>query len=357
MQVNTLNVEQFRGTVFFTFTPHKWGCRAKIKDPAKHREYLDRLAAEICAKKGQGAKPTTANVAADLEPMRNGATTDTSRAAATGTKRLLISPKLDALTEYLTSAKDKVLGMFGVAQQSRVLRGLYVLRNDLIEQVNGDIEAAAERLTENWIDEQGETRPGFLPDFLASYAEDIEKTRTAPLLEGGLGPLFDPDDYPTEAELRDKFSIDISWLALGIPEDLPPALKAQAAAKYEKQLAEAAEECKDALRASLGSFLDRLVERLTVAEGEKPKVFRDTLIENVRSFCEVFDARNFLNDTELAGLVAKCRALLTDPKLTPDNIRKYADVRENTRRAFEEIQTTLNAAIVTRKGRKFDFSE
>lgn len=353
MQISTINAEQFRGTTFFTLTPHRWGNWAMIRDSGKHLEYMTQKAAEIAAKKNQGEKIAAAPLA-----VASDSGVDQSKGAVTGKKRLLVSAKLDALNTYLSDTKAKLCGVFGVAQQSRVLRGLYVLRNELIEEVNQQAEEARERLTEPTLDpETGETRPGLVPDFLASYRADIERTRTLPLLDGGLGPLFDESDYPSEAQLAERFGLDVSWLALGIPEDLPPALKEKAAAKFESQLQEAAEECKGALRASLGTFLDRLVERLQPTAEGKPKVFRDSLIENVAAFVDVFDKRNFVQDGELAALVDKCKAVLSDPKLTPENVRKYADVRENTRQKFEEISGALNKMIETRKARAFDFAD
>jgi len=145
---------------------------------------------------------------------------------------------------------------------------------------------------------------------------------------------------------------------LGIPDDLPPALKAKAAERFEKQMTDAAEECKDALRSSLAQFLSNLKERLQDdPKTGKPKIFRDTLIENVRSFCEVFDARNFLKDEALENLVNKCRAVLANKDVTPESIRKYSSIREQTRKQFEEISTELDGMIETSKGRAFDLSD
>jgi hypothetical protein len=359
-KINSVDVEQFRGTTFFRLTPHRPGNRVKIKDPAKHAAYLAQLREEVEAKKA-GRRAATVDAGTTNGASSNGRNggPDTSKASATGTKRLLVSPALDALNEHLTATKTALCGPFGIAQQSKVLEGVYVVRNEFIETIEEKIRIAQDKLEGNWLDpETAEMKPGYLPAFLDDLPAAIERTRTLPLLEGGLGPLFEPADYATIAEdWKEAFSLDSQWLALGIPDDLPPALKAKTAEKFERQMVEAAEECKDALRCSLGNFLDNLVERLTPGEDGKPKVFRDTLIENVRQFCQVFDARNFLNDTELSDLVSKCKAVLQDPNATPEKIRQYSSVRENTAKQFQAIQAELGAMIETRKARAFDLSE
>lgn len=349
-KINSVDVEQFRGTTFFSLTPHRWGNRAKVKNAEAHSAYLDQLRAEIA----KSDKPATQNVSADIPSGGKG------KAAVSATKRLLISEPLEEMNKFLTEVKTSLCGPFGIAQQSKVMKGLYIVQNDFIQQIEDKIAEAQERLTgETWIDSAtGDMRPGYLPAFLDDYSAAIERTRTAPLLDGGLGPLFDSADYPSKDQLREMFSLDSQWLALGIPDDLPPALKAKAAEKFERQMTEAADECKSALRASLGQLLGNLTERLADdPKTGKTKIFRDTLIENVRSFCEVFDARNFLKDDALADLVSKCRAVLDDKTLDADKLRKYSAVRENTKKTFDEIKGQLDTMIETEKSRQFSLAD
>lgn len=358
-KISTVDVEEFRGTTFFSLTPHKPGNRLKVKDAAAHAAYLAQLAAEVDAararKEGRAAV-SLSQVSAD-GAAGNGSRADAGRLALTATKRLLVSEPLEELYSYLTEVKQSICGPFGPAQQSKVLKGLYVVRNDLIQTIEDQITQAQERITaDTWIDPQtGDIRPGYIRAFLDDLPAAIERTRTLPLLDGGLGPLWNADDYTKLAEeWKDAFGLDSQYLALGIPEDLPPALKQKAAAKFEQQMTEAAEECKMAMRVSLGAFLDRLTERLADDPTTgKPKIFRDSLIENVRQFCAAFDARNFVNDSALADLVGKCRKILEDKTITPDKIRQYSSVRENTLAKFQEVKNLLDPMIQTKGGRQF----
>jgi hypothetical protein len=356
-RVNTVNAEQFRGTKFFTLTPHSYGNRVKVTDPEALRLYAEQLTREIKAAEAQGetveAPPT---VTAVPKPGKKGRK---SKASVTATKALLVSPPLEALKAYMTAVKTELCGQFGPAQQSKLLEGVYVVKDELIETVDARIEEANARLSDSWIDDNGDVQPGYVPAFLEDIPQAIARARDWPLLQGGLGPLFNPADYAgIEERLKDRFSLECLYIHLGIPEDLPEALKAKASEKFEAKCKEAAEEVTTALYTSLGAFLDRLNERLQPQEeGAKPKVFRDSLVENVRQFCECFDSRNFIKDAKLEELVNACRKILQDPNLTPENLRKYSGVRENTRAQFEKISAALTSALEERKGRAFDFTE
>lgn len=361
--VTTINAERFRGTVFFSCTPHKWGASCKVRDPMKYAAYLEQAMAEAKAKaEAEGVKPEEVIANSHIDPalasivsasLKNGTTKNGKKIKVpTVTKPLLVSDALEALRQHLTEAKTAIVGPFGVAQQSHVREGLYVIANSLVPQVEAQLNTALARLTEEWQDKDGTTKPGFLTAFLADYEAAKERARTAPVLEGGLGPLFSEADYPTAETVAAQFGLDWSYLALGIPEDLPPALKAAASEKFERQMQDAFENVRDGLYTALGGFVDALVERLTVQPGEKAKVFRDSLIENIAAFCEVFDAKNIVHDEKLAELVTKAKTLLEG--VTPDKLRQYASVRENTLTQFAAIKTAIDGALTERKGRKFE---
>ena len=94
---------------------------------------------------------------------------------------------------------------------------------------------------------------------------------------------------------------------------------------------------------------------LTVGEGEKPKVFRDSLIGNIQDFIGTFNSRNLMNDAELAALVEKAKGVLVGAE--PEKLRKNQDTRAAIAAKFAEIKANLDGMITTRKGRNFDFSE
>lgn len=326
MNTISTNAESFREAVFFSMTIRRFGNRALIKDMSAYDEYRAK-------RNGQ---------------TKGGAVEAGKDANVKATKILLRSEQLNAINEFLGAAKDKLCGRFGKALPSRIKEGLFVVKKSLVQEFEDELRAASAKVTQltNEFCESGE------------YQNAIGRARLNDVNDPdnpGLGPLFNARDYPPDAKLKQCFGIEWQWLDLGVPEDLPAALRAEAAEKLDRQMTQAAEEVRTALYAQLGEFLDHLVDKLTPSPDGKAKIFRDSLVENVQSFCACFDSRNFLSDDRLSNLVAKSRAVLDG--VTPDKLRKYASVSENTREKFTAIKAELDKAITELPGRQFNLDE
>lgn len=337
-KINTINVEQFKDRIFFTLTPHRWGARAKVKSAEAHREYLrlKDLPLDSADNNGNG----------------NGASyTPTNRSEVdktTTTKELLDSEKLDAINEFINDAKDRLIGKLkGLANPSFIARGIYSLKKSDIARVESMLEDASRKI-------RNELAPAFEADFEPAKL----RARDLPCNRGGLGPIYDESDYPSAQDAASKFSLEWSYLALGVPDDLPAELRAQKEAEFNQKLTDAYEETINALRVSFAELIAHATEKLTVAPGEKPKVFRDSLIGNIDSFIEAFTSRN-MGDAALEDLVNKAKAIVrpNGETIDPDKLRKFANVRDNVREQFASIQSTLDGMIVERKGRKIDLSD
>jgi len=233
-EVTSINAEAFRNSIFFSLSIRRqFGNRAQVKDQAKLREYL----ALLNATDGQP-------VEARAIEAGNGSMTKT-------TKKLIQSEPLDALNRFLNETKAELCGPFGKANPSKIKEGLFVVAKPLVQEFEDKLAAALKEMREK-----------YLPAFIADYNDAKELARTKPVKEGGLGPLYNENDYPLSGDLAGMFGLGWQWLALGIPEDLPAALRAQAAEKLEQQFTEAAEEIKDALRISFQKLIGHAVECL-----------------------------------------------------------------------------------------------
>lgn len=324
--ITTINAARFKGTVFFSLTlRRKFGNRGKVNDAAKLAEYL-------VAKKAAEASATNNAVQMD--------------GACKATKQLVVSEPLDTLNEYMNGVKDKLVGRFGMANPSMIKAGLFTVSETLVQQFEDDLAKASKKLDEE-----------FTPAFLADYPQAIERARTLPVAAGGLGPLFKESDYPAPGKLNDAFGFEWQWLALSVPEGLPEGLKQAAQQKLEKQLSDAADEIQTALRESFRDLITHATDKLTSAPGEKPRVFRDSLIGNIQAFIDSFNARNVMNDAELGQLVEQAKKLLGGGNLTANKLRQFASVRDVARKQFEEIKTALDGMIETGSERRFDFSQ
>ncbi len=340
-QVTTIDVDKLRNGILFSLTVRKPGVRVKVKDMAALESYLAALHAA-------GEDPVNAAVDAPRRMSSNG------NGTVKITKRILLPKPVtkedeeadpyEATTSFLNGIKEKLCGRFGRALPSKIKEGLFIVRKDLVESFEEDLKAALNKLESTYI-------PAVRDDYEASKA----RAKETPVKQGGLGPLYREADYPTAEEFCGMFGLEWQYLQLGIPADLPEALRAEQAAKLERQFAEASEEITLALRESFQALITHATEKLSCKPGEKPPRFHDTLIGNIGQFCEVFESRNLLNDTALQNLVNQAKTVITG--LDPDRLRTYANVREETRTKFEAIQKQLDTMLVSQKSRHFDLSD
>lgn len=352
--ITTLDAEQFKDSVFLHVTVRgatPWS--AKVTDADKVQQYLALQKAEIEAKQAAGEKIDRSRIALEAPA---GAGDTKGKTALRMTKRLLYSPQFDALRKHLSDAKYAIVAppqYGGLANPSGIMDGLFELHKSLVPRVNAHIAEAMRKLSNPWSDAEQMEHDGYLIEFLADYPAAIERARTAPILQGGLGPLFDLADYPSEDEVRRMFSIERRWLAFGVPEGLPPELRQQAMDELRADLRNAGATIKESLRNGFLELLAHGRDVLTTKPGEKPKAIKESLFGNVLQFCEVFSARNTQGDTELAALVQQCQQTLTG--FDPDKARRFESVREEAAARFAELHAAVDGMITQAKARRFDF--
>jgi len=340
-KVTTLNVDAFKDGILFSLTVRRPGVRVKVKDMAALEEYLNLLHAD------DGQEPS--NAAVDVPKKAAG-----GNGTVKITKRIFLprpvtkeDPRPDpyeSAVSFMNGIKEKLCGRFGKALPSKIKEGLFIVRKDLVEEFETDLKAALEELHRDYI-----------PPVLADYQFAKERARGTPVKQGGLGPLYREADYATAEEFCEQFSLEWQYLQLGIPDDLPAVLRQEAVEKLNRQFTEAAEEVKLALRESFADLINHASEKLKPSENGKQQIFRDSLLGNIAQFCEVFESRNLMGDSELAALVSSAKNVLTG--LQPDRVRKFANIREEVKGKFDEIKAQLDGMLTTKKSRKFDLSE
>lgn len=313
--VKLVNIERFSDSLFFSLTlRQKFGNRAKV-------------AAEKVAVEGMQSEQV--------------------KASTTTTKRLLNCQELEDLKEYMAGVKDRICGPFGPARPSRIKEGFYAIHKSLSEQVHADLKEARRRLFEPWTQKDGTQHPGYVPALVAAFPAAVEAMRAE------LGGEFNPLDYPTPEELPKAFDFEWLWISFGVPEGLPEALRAEENERSVKLMREASQQMLDDLYTQFEGLISHATEKLSVAPGEKPKIFRDTLVGNLQAYCDVFEQRNALfQDAKLDALVAQTRQVLVG--VSPERLRTYASVRASVREQFEAIKAKLDQEIVVQKSRRFE---
>jgi hypothetical protein len=129
-----------------------------------------------------------------------------------------------------------------------------------------------------------------------------------------LGHLYDAADYP--GSLKGMFEINFDFPSVEPPDylrQLNPVLYQQECERVQQRFNDAVQMAEEAFIAELAKLISHLSERLSGAEDGKPKIFRDTAVENLVEFFQRFRALNVGSNEQLDRLVADAQPLREMP--------------------------------------------
>ena len=174
-----------------------------------------------------------------------------------------------------------------------------------------------------------------IEDFYVNYADLID------LAKHHMGDLFNPYDYPSIEELRNKFGFRLVFSPL--PEggdfrlDIPKADMDELGQQYESAFND---RLKDAMREpweKLHKTLIHISEKLTDIEGddETKKRYHDTLITNAQELCGLLTHLNVTKDPLLEN--ARRSLELTMLGVDIEAIKESPDVRSSVKAKVDDI--------------------
>jgi hypothetical protein len=167
-----------------------------------------------------------------------------------------------------------------------------------------------------------------------------------------LGRLFNPGDYPES--LVGLF--DVSW---DFPSVEPPDyLRELNPDLYEQEQARVAARFDEAVRLAEAAFLEefaKLVGHLSgrissVGEDGKPKVFRDSAVNNLADFFEKFRSLIVRSNDQLDELVAQAQRAVRG--VGAQDLRDSGDIRQRVATELSLVQSSLDGMMVERPRRK-----
>lgn len=303
-RVKETEVDILRDVMLFTLSVHKWGNRTVLSK----KEKTD----EVQTKDG-----------VDKDELHI-------------TKRLLKSPKLDAVAKTLDAAQAWCISRSMI---SNIRKGVYLVKRSMIEE----FEAKLEEVNNTVVKEK-------MPEFLKDYDDCKKESKKR------LGVLFSEEDYPSKPALQSAYYMEWNWFGLSVPDELPEEVRKREVVKLKETYRQAAEEAKYALREGLKKLVAHAVERLEVKSGQEPKVLRDkSLVGNFKEFFDTFSARDLTNDVELAKAMESARKVVD--KFDPDAVRESVDVRNEVAAQFDKVNKQLDDLLVDRPVRKFKFDQ
>jgi len=192
-------------------------------------------------------------------------------------------------------------------------------------------------------------RPRLVEKFLAAYPRLCEEAPNR------LRAVYDPKDYPSTEEVRERFTFTYRYIQMDTPGKLA-GLSQQAFEEERDKAARTLTSAADEIDRFMLSTFAAMVERLKVSltdgpDGKKKKLF-DTAVTGLRDFMGTWDMRNVNNYAELEAQINRARAVMAGiPDV--DALREVESLRAKVRGGMEEVSQQLQAMVTAKPIRKF----
>ena len=152
------------------------------------------------------------------------------------------------------------------------------------------------------IDRLIERRVAARIEFLKTYNTWIDEAKTR------LGKMFDLSDFPSPEKIEARIQMEYKFLPIpdashfvaDLAKDEQTKIKQDIEAQIENRINATVID----LYSRVGSAVQTAAERLEVDEDGKGKIFRDSLIENLRDVATTVQALNITDNETLSGLCA-----------------------------------------------------
>ena len=165
-----------------------------------------------------------------------------------------------------------------------------------------------------------------------------------------LGSLYDSADYPES--LQGLFQVTWDFPSVEPPDylrQLNPEVYRQECERVASRFDEAVQLAESAFVEELQSLVSHLSERLAGQADGKPKVFRDSAIENLTQFFERFRELNVRSNEQLDDLVGQCQQVVTG--VEPQSLRDNQVLRTSVASELSQVQNVLDDLLVDRPRR------
>lgn len=177
--------------------------------------------------------------------------------------------------------------------------------------------------------------------FKQTYSFEVAKARAA------LGDLFNPDEYPTEDEVRASYSFTLNYMPvpeagdfrLNITAEGQQYLKRQYTEHYRKQL----EGAMGSVLGELTESLTHMADRLSVDDEGKKATFRDSMVENMNAMVEKLRTCNITGDPVLEAARQKLASVMAG--VTAEDLRKSDGLRSKTRAEVRAVLDSLPSSL------------
>ena len=132
-------------------------------------------------------------------------------------------------------------------------------------------------------------------------------------------------------------------------QQLNPELYEQECQRVQARFDEAVKLAEEAFIAELAKLVSHLTERLSGQEDGKPRVFRDSMVENLTEFFGRFRQLNVRSNEQLDQLVADAQRVIHG--VDAQDLRDNQGLRQHVATEMSRVQSVLDGLLVDRPRR------
>jgi len=137
------------------------------------------------------------------------------------------------------------------------------------------------------------------------------------------------------------------WKGISLP--FSPKLYQQECERVQSRFNEAVQLAEQAFLEELAKLVSHLTERLSGSEDGKPRVFRNSAVENLTEFFNRFRQLNIGSSEQLDQLVADAQQIIRG--VEPQALRDNAGLRQHVATEMSRVQSVLDGLLVDRPRR------
>lgn len=166
-----------------------------------------------------------------------------------------------------------------------------------------------------------------------------------------LGSLYNPTDYPES--LSGMFQVNWDFPSVDPPDylrQLNPEIYRQECERVAARFDEAVRLAEQAFMDELQQLVAHLSERLSGQTDGKPKVFRDSAVNNLTEFFDRFRSLNVRSNEQLDSLVSQCQQVIQG--VEPQRLRDDGGLRKQVATQLSGVHSILDGLLVDRPRRR-----
>lgn len=160
-------------------------------------------------------------------------------------------------------------------------------------------------------------------------------------LKARMGKLYDPRVVPTAGSLSSRFYISTDIMALPpMSKDFRIQMNQEAFDEFESELKSSWEQMTKKALAEVWQRLSTFIGKIADTMGNKNKRFRNTIITNLRDFCDTIPSFNITDDPKLEEVRQDVLTKLAG--LDPEDLKEIPNKRKQAAKDAQDILTKMN---------------